>query len=101
MAVLAGGLNPADPAWELYWVRAGGATVVTLGGDDRITVRDPDGAQPAELTVLAPDGREDPAALEVHHDAPATTPAAFLHETGAPADARCLRLFGPDSPPGA
>ena len=39
MAVLVPGLKPADPTWELYWVRAGGATVVPLGGDDRITVR--------------------------------------------------------------
>jgi glycine cleavage system T protein (aminomethyltransferase) len=51
--------------------------------------------------VLAPDGREDPGALDVRHDAPATTPAAFLHEAGAPPDAGCVRLFGPDSPPGA
>ena len=28
--------------------------------DDRVTVIDPDGGQPAELTVLAPDGRDDP-----------------------------------------
>ena len=63
MAVLVPGLKPVDPTWELYRVRAGGATVVPLGGDDRITVHDPDGAQPAELTVLAPDGREDPGAL--------------------------------------
>jgi aminomethyltransferase len=101
MAVLVPGLKPVDPTWELYWVRAGGATVVPLSGDDRITVRDPDGAQPAELTVLAPDGSEDPGALDVRHDARATTPAAFLHEAGAPADTGCLRLFGPDSPPGA
>ena len=30
-----GGLKPLDPSWELYWVRAGGATVVPLRGDDR------------------------------------------------------------------
>jgi glycine cleavage system T protein (aminomethyltransferase) len=101
MAVLVPGLKPVDPTWELYWVRAGGATVVPLGGDDRITVRDPDGAQPAELTVLAPDGREDPGALDVRHDAPASTPAEFLHRAGAPEEVRCARLFGPDSPPGA
>jgi aminomethyltransferase len=101
MAVLAGGLKPLDPTWELYWVRAGGATVVPLRGDDRLTVRDPDGAQPAELTVLAPEGREDPGALGVRHEAPAGTPAAFLHKVGAPEEVGCLRLFGPDSPPGA
>jgi glycine cleavage system T protein (aminomethyltransferase) len=99
--LLVPGLKPPDPSWELYWVRAGGATVVPLRGDDRLTVRDPDGAQPAELTVLAPDGREDPGALGIRFDAPATTPEAFLHEAGAPGDVGCLRLFGPDSPPGA
>ena len=36
---------------------------------------DPDGGQPAELTVLAPDGREDPGALGTTADAPATVPA--------------------------
>jgi glycine cleavage system T protein (aminomethyltransferase) len=95
------GLKTPDPSWELYRVRAGGATVVPLQGDDRLTVRDPDGAQPAELAVLAPDGREDPAALDVSLDAAASIPAEFLTQLGAPAEVRCARLFGPDSPPGA
>ena len=84
---LLGGLKPLDPSWEVFWVRAGGATVVPVRGDDRITLRDPDGGQAAELTVLTPDGREDPGALDVRHDAAgARTPApAFLDEAGAPA----------------
>ena len=46
--------------------------MVELHGDDRVTVIDPDGGQPAELTVLAPDGREDAAAIGAIADAPAT-----------------------------
>ena len=48
MAVLVPGLKPADPAWELYWVRAGGATVVPLRGESahgyyyKATVRTPE-----------------------------------------------------------
>ena len=60
---LVGGLRPADPAFESWWVRPGAATVVELFAGDRVTVIDPDGGQPAELTVLAPDGRDDPGAL--------------------------------------
>ena len=95
-------------------MRPGSATVVDLRGDDRVTVIDPDGGQPAELTVLAPDGREDPAALGAGADAPATVLRdlvaagdghAFLevlHARGLrPHDARATRLFGSDSPPGA
>jgi aminomethyltransferase len=96
------GFRPPDPSWELYRVRAGGATVVRLEGDDRLTIRDPDGGQPAELTVLAPDGREDAGALGIAHDADATVlPPRMAAELGASPDARCLRLFGRDSPPGA
>ena len=79
-----------------------------------MTVIDPDGGQPAELTVLAPDGREDPAALGVTPDAPASvlrgllsngSDDGFLHVLHArglrPADARALRLFGHEGAPGA
>jgi aminomethyltransferase len=104
-ALLLPGLKAPDPSWELYRVRAGGATVVRLRGDDRVTVRDPDGGQPAEVTVLAPDGREDPGALGIAHDGGDATVLQgadrFLAELSAPPDARCLRLFGSDSPPGA
>src|SRR5512133_1574836 len=103
-------LRPVDPTFESWWVRPGSATVVELRGDDRITVIDPDGGQPAELTVLAPDGRDDPGALGVTADAPASVLRAgaddgflaALHARGLrPHDARALRLFGRDSPPGA
>src|SRR3954454_10654531 len=108
MAVAA--LRPVDLSLESWWVRPGSATVVELRGDDRLTVVDPDGGQPAELTVLSPDGREDPAALGVTADAAASVLRAggddaflaALHARGLrPHDARALRLFGADSPPGA
>ena len=108
MAVAA--LRPVDPTFESWWVRPRSATVVELRGDDRITVIDPDGGQPAELTVLSPDGRDDPGALGVTADAPASVLRAggddgflaALHGRGLrPHDAKALRLFGADSPPGA
>jgi aminomethyltransferase len=108
--MLVAGLKPVDPAFESWWVRPGSATVVELHGDDRVTVLDPEGGQPAEITVLAPDGREDPGAIGVSADAPATVLRnghddgflAGLRARGLrPGDARALRLFGPDSPPGA
>ena len=64
------GLLPTDPFLERYWVRPGGATVIALDGDDRLTVRDPDGGQVAEVTALAPDGSDDAAALGARADAP-------------------------------
>jgi aminomethyltransferase len=71
------GLKPVDPSLESYWVRPGGATAIDVRGDDRIVVRDPDGGQPAEVTVLAPDGREDAAALGAAADGPASFLAAL------------------------
>lgn len=62
------GLVPRDP----YCVRRGGATVIALEPDDRLTVRDLVGGQRAEVTVLAPRGREDAAALAISSDASAT-----------------------------
>ena len=46
------GLLPEDPFLETYLVRPGGATVLALGPDERITVVDKDGGQVAEVTVL-------------------------------------------------
>jgi aminomethyltransferase len=53
--LLVPGLLPRDPARETYRVRAGGATTVELQADDRLTVRDLDGGQRAELTVAGDD----------------------------------------------
>jgi aminomethyltransferase len=108
------GLSPPDPSLESWWVHPGGATVVRVRAGDRLTVRDPDGGQPAELTVLDRDGGEDAAAIGARADGPASVllqalsggrADAFLgelHRRGLRPDApRALRLFGPESPPGA
>ena len=108
------GLLPPDPFLETYLVRPGGATVFGLGPDDRLTIVDRDGGQVAELTVLAPDGRDDAAALGARADAPATVlRAAVGSRTGNgfvgeladrglnPAEATAVQLFGEWSPPGA
>src|SRR3954454_15777867 len=110
------GLKPVDPSFESWWVRPGGATVVQVRPGDRMTVRDPDGGQPAEVTVLDTEGEEDAAALGARADAPATVLVAALNAAHPPAapflgelhrrglephDARAIRLFATDSPPGA
>src|SRR3954465_8030293 len=80
------GLKPVDPSFESWWVRPGGATVVRVRPGDRLTVRDPDGGQPAEVTVLDAEGSEDAAALGARADAPATVLTAALdpaHPPGA------------------
>ena len=110
---LVSGLRPIDRSFETWWVRPGSATVVELHGGDRVTVIDPDGGQPAELTVLSPEGRDDPGALGVSADAPATVLRELvangaddgflgvLHARGLrPHDAMAVRLFGPDGAPG-
>src|SRR3954453_17890696 len=112
--LLTPGLKPVDPRYESWWVRPGGATVVRVRPGDRLTVRDPDGGQPGEVTVLDAEGGEDAAALGARADAPATVLVAALQNGGAasflgelhrrglkPHDARAIRLFAPDSPPGA
>jgi aminomethyltransferase len=92
--LLTPGLKPADPAFESWWVRQGGATVIRVQPGDRLTVIDPDGGQPAELTIAG----DDQDALGVRPDAPATV---LVGRDLVPDDARAIRLFGPAGPPGA
>jgi aminomethyltransferase len=95
-------------------VRRGAITVVVLEPDDRLTVRDLDGRQAAELTVLTPDGREDYGAVDV---TPGGGPASVLRSLLAsggngvvsrladvgvdPTSATAVELFGDSSRPGA
>ncbi|HKP21830.1 MAG TPA: urea carboxylase-associated family protein, partial [Thermoleophilaceae bacterium] len=117
------GLRPTDRSFESWWVRPGSATAVELHAGDRVTIRDPDGGQPAEVTVLAADGRDgaggnrlcdDPGALGMTADAPATVLRGLLQSGGdegflrtlharglRPDEAKAALLFGPDSPAGA
>src|SRR4051794_5344128 len=113
-ALITPGLGPFDPGVQTWWVRPGGATVVELRPGDRLTVRDPHGGQPAELTVLDREGGEDAAALGARAEAPATVLTAALGREGAttflaelhrrglkPDAARAVALFGRDTPAGA
>ncbi len=106
---LISGLRPVDRSFESWWVRPGSATAVELRAGDRVTVIDPDGGQPAEVTV-APD----PAALGLRADAPATvlrrllangSEEAFLGALFAhglrPEDAMAALLFGSEGAAGA
>jgi aminomethyltransferase len=54
VTTLVSGLKPLDRTFESWWVRPGASTTVQLRGDDRVTVVDPDGGQPAELTTVDP-----------------------------------------------
>jgi aminomethyltransferase len=108
------GLLPEDPFLETYLVRPGGATVLALGADERLTVVDRDGGQVAEVTVLSASGREDCAAIGAAPDGPATVLRAALADADGsllvrelssrgldPQEATAVRLFGEWSPPGA
>src|SRR3954469_20153693 len=105
--LLTPGLKPVNPSFESWGVRPGGATVVRVRPGDRLTVRDPDGGQPAEVTVLDAQGGEDAAALGARAGPPATGVPAAVGNGGAatylgelrrrglkPHDARAIRLFG-------
>jgi aminomethyltransferase len=103
---LVGGLRPVDRSFESWWVRPGSATAVELHAGDRVTIRDPDGGQLAEVTVV-------PEALGLRMDAPATVLRGLLeggedgllsqlHSRGlTPESVRAAPLFGDDSRPGA
>jgi len=113
LPLLPSGLLRVDSALERYAVRPGGATVIAIDGDDLVRIVDPHGAQVAELTALDDAGRDDPTALDLRHDRPATVIqrladaggngfVAQLHACGLnPEEATCARLFGPESPPHA
>ena len=106
------GLLPEDPFLETYIVRPGGATVVALAPDERLTVVDAHGGQVAELTVLSPEGADDAGALGALADAPATVLRelvrngnGFLQRLAAPKldpeGALAVRLFENMSAPGS
>jgi aminomethyltransferase len=97
--LLRSGLLVPDPGLETYPVAPGGATAITVAGDDQIRIIDRYGGQVAELTVLG-------AELGPTHPAP-DADATVLRSgavTGLGIDvseARCVRLFGPQSAPGS
>ena len=113
--LLVPGLVPRDPARERHRVRRGAATALLVEAGDRLTIRDLDGGQRAEVTVLgesgeafdglaiAPDGAAtvlgsltsspDPGAAEIV--------AAVAARKTDPNRARASVLFGPTAAPGA
>ena len=119
MRPLQPGLIPREPGLESYRVRPGGVTAVRMEAGDRLTVIDPQGRQPAEVSVISDGGNG--SALGITADAPASTLRALAEtrdagtEWAAGADAvlatlrasgvdaldlRALRLFGGWSPAG-
>jgi glycine cleavage system T protein (aminomethyltransferase) len=80
VAVLINGLRPTEPGLEFYRVAPGGATEVSIHGDDRVRVIDRHGGQTAKLTARGGEG---------------------LAALGLRAENGGLILFGPDSEPGA
>jgi aminomethyltransferase len=108
------GLLPPDPFLETYLVRPGGATVLGLEPDDRLTVTDADGGQLVELTVFSSSGREDYEAIAARPDGHATVVRSALHDPAEnglvrelatrglnPEAAGAVQLFGEWSPPRA
>jgi len=99
-AAVVSGLRLPDPALESYPVRPGGATVIELAGDDIVRIVDRHGGQVAELTTIG-------APLGPPPDADATVlragalGAALAGRGLDVSQARCARLFGPSSEPGA
>ncbi len=79
--LLVPGLLPRDPGRETVRVRPGGETVVGLGPDDSLTIRDIHGGQQARIAVVGSNGAADHAALGLA--------------------AGVVELFGPASPPGS
>jgi aminomethyltransferase len=114
--LLISGMRVPDPYLEQYWVRPGGATVLALAPEDRITVIDRDGGQLAEVTALTPDGEDASDAIGARADAPATVLRSLVASVAVGADevaqdiasrglnpieAMAARLFGEWSPPGS
>jgi len=119
------GLLAREPGLESYRVRPGGVTAVRMEPGDRLTVIDPQGRQPAEVSVISDNGGGgsggDGTALGIMADAPATLVRALVTKepdgrksrtvadpvlaalTDRRVDARdlrALRLFGDRSPAG-
>jgi aminomethyltransferase len=103
-----GELLPEDPFLETYLVRPGGATVVSLEPDERLTVVDAYGGQTAEVTVLSPEGADDASAIGARAEAPATVLRGLVRSGDGllrkirvdAEEARAVRLFETMAPPG-
>ena len=108
--LLVPGLVPWDPLRERHRVRRGSATALALEPDDRLTIRDLDGGQRAEVTVLGAVGaRFEALALSADGEATVLRRAhpddslvrAVASRGEDPTRARAAVLFGRESGPGA
>ena len=114
-AVLLPGMPTLGFGVERYVAEGGGATVFSLEPGDRVTVRDREGRQAAEISAFAPTGSADMEALGVTAtgtaeglkailgtgDEPSWSLAASLQRRGLDiASARSTEVLGGDSRPG-
>jgi aminomethyltransferase len=99
------GLRPVDRSFESWWVRPGSATAVELHAGDRVSVIDPDGGQPAEVTTVPELLRSDAPATVLRNLLQSGDGDGFLgqlHARGVgPEDARAALMFGASSEAGA
>jgi aminomethyltransferase len=95
------GLRPVDRSFESWWVRPGAATAIELHAGDRVTIIDPDGGQPAEVTVVPEVIPQDAPATVVRNLPDGDIVRSLASRGVRPEDARAAVLFGPDSRPGA
>jgi aminomethyltransferase len=95
------GLRPVDRSFESWWVRPGSATAVDLHAGDRVTIRDPDGGQPAEVTSVPEVLPQDAPATIVRNLPEGDLLRSLVSRGVRPDDARAALLFGPASRPGA
>lgn len=109
------GLWRSDPYLERYQIPGGGTVIFTLYPEDKLTVSDPEGRQPAEIVTFGANGNSDPGALTNAKTQPAeglrtilagTEQSASCVRAGMErygfnlADAQAIRLFASDSPAG-
>ncbi len=114
--ILRPGLRSGTAGHERYRVRGGGSTVIRVSAGDRISLIDPEGGQPAELSFIDGTGRFNAAGLGAAFDtaapglksvlgsgeASARLTLAALSRRGADlAEAGAIGLFGPASSPGS
>jgi len=88
------GMRPVPAGTEEYRVAGGGATVIRLEPEDRLTVTDREGAQRCEVSVLSPQGGPDFAAISLRADTSAAGLAALANRGGPGADAVLAALAG-------
>lgn len=79
------GFSRLAPSMERYRVPGSGVIWVSVEAGDRISVRDPEGGQTAEIAVLDASGRDDAAALSVKNDKTITGLCDTLRNAGVAA----------------